>query len=214
MIYAIKPWRKRVPRFGALGMQEPISPTPRLAFLASTVGVCLLGLVDYATGYEVGFFVFYFLPIAAAAWTLGPLHGYVVALLSATVWLAADWYAGHQYRHLAIAVWETGIRLLAFLVIAYTVATIQALLVKERQITDELRAALRQVKTLTGLLPICAACKKIRNDEGYWQEIERYLAEHTDARFTHGLCQECAKKFLREAGVNPTIRARGADRSD
>ena len=59
----------------------------------------------------------------------------------------------------------------------------------------ELRDALSEVKTLSGLLPTCASCKKIRDDEGYWHDIQHYIAEHTDARFTHGLCLECAKKL-------------------
>jgi len=59
----------------------------------------------------------------------------------------------------------------------------------------ELQHALSQVKTLKGLLPICASCKKIRNDEGYWEQIEVYIKEHSEADFTHGICPECAKKI-------------------
>jgi hypothetical protein len=55
--------------------------------------------------------------------------------------------------------------------------------------------ALNQVKTLSGFLPICASCKKIRNDEGYYQQIEQYIAENSDAKFTHGICPTCAKDF-------------------
>jgi hypothetical protein len=50
------------------------------------------------------------------------------------------------------------------------------------------------VKTLSGLLPICAWCKNIRDDQGYWERIETYIANHTDASFTHGLCPSCATK--------------------
>lgn len=70
---------------------------------------------------------------------------------------------------------------------------------KEReQLISELREALSEVKTLSGLLPTCASCKKIRDDEGYWHEIEHYITQHTDAKFTHGLCLECAKKLYPE----------------
>ncbi len=51
------------------------------------------------------------------------------------------------------------------------------------------------VKTLTGLLPICTSCKKIRDDQGYWNQLEIYILEHSEAEFTHGLCPECVKKF-------------------
>ncbi|MCB0222379.1 MAG: response regulator [Anaerolineae bacterium] len=57
----------------------------------------------------------------------------------------------------------------------------------------ELQAALDQIKTLKGLLPICAQCKKIRDDEGYWHEVEVYIREHSDADFSHGICPSCLR---------------------
>lgn len=59
----------------------------------------------------------------------------------------------------------------------------------------ELREALDSIKTLKGLVPICASCKKIRDDQGYWEQIEIYIQDHSDAEFTHGLCPECGKKL-------------------
>lgn len=63
---------------------------------------------------------------------------------------------------------------------------------------NRLEAALSQIKTLSGLLPICANCKKIRDDRGYWNQIESYIRDHSDARFTHGICPECLKKLYPE----------------
>jgi len=60
---------------------------------------------------------------------------------------------------------------------------------------EELQRALKEVKTLRGLIPICASCKKIRNDGGFWQQLEEYLGEHSEAEFSHGLCQPCIKKL-------------------
>lgn len=60
---------------------------------------------------------------------------------------------------------------------------------------EELGRALDQIKTLRGIVPICAHCKKIRNDVGYWQQVEMYVREHTEAEFSHGICPECAKKY-------------------
>ncbi len=58
-----------------------------------------------------------------------------------------------------------------------------------------LEKALTQIKTLRGLLPMCASCKKIRDDSGYWKQIESYLHEHSDAKFSHGICPDCAKEL-------------------
>ena len=60
---------------------------------------------------------------------------------------------------------------------------------------EELREALKKVKQLSGLLPICASCKKIRDDEGYWEAIEMYIERHSEAEFSHSLCDDCVKKL-------------------
>jgi len=66
--------------------------------------------------------------------------------------------------------------------------------VKLQQLVLKLQEALAKVKTLSGFLPICASCKKIRDDEGYWEQIEKYISEHSEAVFSHGICPECAEK--------------------
>jgi PAS domain S-box-containing protein len=65
---------------------------------------------------------------------------------------------------------------------------------RERLVTD-LQTALAKVKTLRGLLPICSSCKKIRDDKGYWNQIELYIRERSDASFTHGICPDCAERL-------------------
>ncbi len=62
------------------------------------------------------------------------------------------------------------------------------------QLIHELTNALQRVKTLSGLLPICAACKKIRDDRGYWQSVEVYIRDHSDAEFSHSICPDCMAK--------------------
>ena len=68
---------------------------------------------------------------------------------------------------------------------------------RERLVSD-LQQALAQVKTLSGFLPICASCKNVRRDEGYWQQIESYLSEHSEVEFTHGICPACIQKLYPE----------------
>ena len=65
----------------------------------------------------------------------------------------------------------------------------------------ELEAALASVKTLSGLLPICATCKKIRDDHGYWKKIESYVSSHSEVMFTHSICPECTAKMYRQLGL-------------
>lgn len=65
-------------------------------------------------------------------------------------------------------------------------------------VIQELRKSLSEVKTLRGLLPICAGCKRIRDDKGYWNRIEEYIRDRSDAEFSHGICPDCERKTLEE----------------
>ena len=76
-------------------------------------------------------------------------------------------------------------------------------LIKEREkLYLELKDAMTQIKTLKGIIPICANCKKIRDDKGYWGQVEIYIREHSEAEFSHGICPECKEElygdFLKE----------------
>ena len=69
---------------------------------------------------------------------------------------------------------------------------------KQKSLILELQKALAEVKTLSGMLPICANCKKVRDDKGYWNQIESYLSEHSEAKFSHSICPECARRLYPE----------------
>jgi len=66
------------------------------------------------------------------------------------------------------------------------------------KLIDELTMALASIRTLRGLLPICASCKKIRDDRGYWQKVESYISQHSEAEFTHGICPDCLTRLYPE----------------
>lgn len=69
---------------------------------------------------------------------------------------------------------------------------------EKEQLIDQLQKAMQEVKVLSGFLPICASCKKIRDDTGYWRQIEEYISTHSNALFSHGICPECTKKLYPE----------------
>lgn len=78
---------------------------------------------------------------------------------------------------------------------------IDSIALTERDITDiknELRSKEKEVKILRGFLPICASCKEIRDDKGYWHQIEEYIRDHSEAEFSHSICPKCAKKLYPE----------------
>lgn len=87
-----------------------------------------------------------------------------------------------------------------------------ALLASEQErdhVIAQLSEALAQVKALSGILPICASCKKIRDDRGYWRQVESYIREHSEAEFSHGICPECVEKLY--PGLLPSSRGGGPD---
>ncbi len=69
---------------------------------------------------------------------------------------------------------------------------------ERERLIQELQTALTRVKALSGLLPICASCKKIRDDQGYWKQVETYIRSHSEATFTHSICPECRQKLYPE----------------
>lgn len=85
--------------------------------------------------------------------------------------------------------------------IAGAIANAQLFIERKRALEDreqlilQLQKALTEVKQLSGLLPICASCKKIRDDKGYWNQIESYIRDHSGVEFSHGICPECMKKL-------------------
>jgi len=70
--------------------------------------------------------------------------------------------------------------------------------IERNRYVEKLQESLKKVKQLSGFIPICASCKKIRDDKGYWNQVEKYVSEHSEAEFSHGICPECMKKLYPE----------------
>jgi hypothetical protein len=91
---------------------------------------------------------------------------------------------------------------LAFMILGAVIGLLWGKIIQadeeKSKIIIELQKALDRVKTLSGLLPICASCKKVRDDQGYWNQIEAYIEANSEAQFSHGICPECAKKLYPE----------------
>jgi len=157
-----------------------------------------IGLVDYVTGYEIGISLFYLIPISFAVWVGGRPLSIIISFLSILTITLADFMAGKELHHFFVESWNLLIHLGFFAVYAIVLSLVKADLDERKMLINELRKALSEVKQLSGFLPICASCKKIRDDEGYWNQIESYISAHPEAQFSHGICPECAKKLYSE----------------
>lgn len=206
--------RRRAP--GGRDVQDPVlsrfaassPPTRLLRLSAALLAAALLGL-DHVTGPYVHFPITFVFPVSLASW-----HGrwqvgllYAVAMPFAASWVRlrdAPWPAGITLLNAAVQVGVLG--LIAWLVDRAA---------RERRLRLE-------VRILEGLLPICSFCKRIRDPEGRWERMEKYISERSGAEFTHGLCPECREEHYgallgkgradADAPEAPPSGTRGAER--
>jgi K+-sensing histidine kinase KdpD len=171
---------------------KPFLKTANIALL-----LCI-GLVDYTTGYEIGMSLFYLIPISFAGWFGGRLPGIIMSSLSVLTIALANFMAGKVLHHLFIEVWNLLTHLGFFFVYSVVLSLVKTDLDERKRLVEELQKAMSEVKQLSGILPICASCKQIRDDEGYWKQIESYISDHSEAQFSHGICPECLKKLYPE----------------
>jgi K+-sensing histidine kinase KdpD len=148
------------------------------------------------------------LPVAVTAMCAGSGPALLAAGLGA--FLGSHFFFPYGFfavypDHVRIGLFETGIFLLASALVAkiggeYRTRRWQAEAVAERlrQTLAERDAALERVSVLTGLLPVCAACKSIKDQNGNWRQMEEYLSEHSAAKFTHGMCPACMEQWYGE----------------
>lgn len=162
----------------------------------------LVGMADYFTGYEIGLSVFYLAPIALCVWFIDRRAGVLMSTLG-TITMGLTMYmtgyiAGVGHRDYLADLWTLFLRMSFYLIVVFLLFSLKQSFEEQRRLVRELKTALNEIKTLTGFLPICASCKKIRDDNGYWNQLEQYISEHSDAIFSHGLCPECAEKLYPE----------------
>ena len=172
------------------------TPSRTAMTIGTLVLVGLVGFLDCLAGYELSFSLFYFAPLILGTWLVGSRLGVAVASLSTLVWLGEDLASGHAIVHPLIPFWNALMRVSCFLIVVLLLAWLKRSYEDQRRMAHELQVSLAKLKILSGLIPMCAWCKKVRDDQGYWQQVEAYIEEHSDATFTHGICQECKEQEL------------------
>ena len=116
--------------------------------MVSFVVLAVIGGLDYITGYELGFFIFYFIPVAISSWYCGRRLGLQVAFGSAIVWYLSDKYTHHPYSHSYFIYWEMFMRLLSFLTTTMTISRIREMVLNEERILAELLETRKELNTL------------------------------------------------------------------
>jgi hypothetical protein len=167
--------------------------------LGSLLLVVAVGYLDIKTGYELSFAIFYLVPIALASWLGGRAAGIFTSFACAGTWLYADLATGHPYSKLFFPIWNACVRLGFFLVVASLLSTRKRIEEEREALISELQMAHAGPKSQGTGVAICGACKRIREGDGDWKEIETYLRGHSEADVTLGICPECERKLARKA---------------
>ncbi len=167
-----------------------------LSFVVAVLCVGAAALLTFPLrGFAVHSLTLFFMAaVLVTAWYGGTWPGLLSVLLStATFEYFFSSHAGQIGIHLADLV-----RLAVFAGVALAISSLtsarRAALLDQQRASAELQRALDEIRVLRGIIPICSYCKQIRNDGGSWERLEKYIAEHSEAAFTHGICPDCYKK--------------------
>lgn len=133
---------------------------------------------------------------SAQGYKEGDLRGGISVSISAGPILSLQNTAIQKQSMAYLSIWLVG-----FFTIIFGYRKLKKDELQRASIIAELKDSLAKTKTLSGLLPICSMCKKIRDDKGYWSQIEAYIQDHSEAEFSHSICQECAKKHYPDMDI-------------
>jgi len=161
-----------------------------LLLLAFILGI---SYVDYASGFKFSLFPLYLIPIALISWNEKITVTILSSVLASIIILIKDIY----YRTLVTdyAYWDLFIKILLLFITSFMIWKIRNLIIENDRAVGELRQSLSEIQELREMIPICAWCHSVRNDEGFYEKIESYLNKHTGSKLTHGICPSCVEKY-------------------
>lgn len=165
-----------------------------LIIMLSFMLLISIGYFDYFTG-ELGFFIFYFIPIVVLSWFLGKWTGMIMSIASSVVWLVSDHYCGIRYSNIAIAIWDTlVVRAGAFIIAAIAVAKLHESIEKQKTLSAELGKSLWYLKRIKDIMPMCNTCEKSKEENCYLKKVESAIKGHPESGPDCGTCPECISK--------------------
>ncbi len=157
-------------------------------------------LIDICSPPEVEFSAFYLTPVIWLAWSRGTREGLSMAVLAGVGWYIHDLLSGRPTSSEIFRLWDALNQQVSYLLAAWVVGALRREVLVQQTLNQQLNAALSEVRELKGLLPVCAWCHNIRDDEGRWHTLEVFLSSRTKASTTHGICPSCLAKENPELG--------------
>ncbi len=161
------------------------------------IGLCLtlvIGYVDFVTGYELRMELFYLLPISYVTWFVGQRFGILFSVLSLVTMVFSDILAGKRYTQFTVDI-VNGAIYFVFYVMVIILLRLQKTLQQRESLIAELDRALSVNEKLSNMLPLCANCRKVRDDAEYLRNVALYIDSHPKMEFSRGLCKECLARL-------------------
>jgi K+-sensing histidine kinase KdpD len=186
---------------------QPAEHDPAKVVLVSVLTLATVSYVDYVTGYELLFFVFYFIPVGLCGWYLGRVATVSMALLSGVSWFFVDLLSEHHYPHEVFRYWNSFICFLAFAILGFVLHRLKQSLDKEERARRDLEQSLAMIKTSTqeiqklqsGLQVVCAWTNRIKL-EGKWVTLNEFLTSKLNVKVTHGISPEAFAEIQKQLG--------------
>jgi len=161
--------------------------------VACAVFLVAVALVQYISGTRTTAAPLYLIPIVAVTLRSGRGTGLMYAAAGGLVFILLE-LPYPLNRYIWLELWNDILRVSLFVACAVAIARLKEDIIREMNLKAHLQDALAGVRQLSGLLPICAWCKRIRKKDGSWEVVEVYLKDHSRADFSQGLCPECARE--------------------
>lgn len=177
-----------------------------MIILASVASLAVVTYIDYATGYEIRVYAFYFIPIALCAWYLGRFSILCISVISAVCWFLADLLSGHHYPQEWNRYWNSFISFVPFAIVGLVLNRLKSSLSKQLRARQELSKALEELsrsteeirKLQSQLQVVCSWTKRIQID-GKWVPIDEFLTNQLHLKLTHGISPEASREFQGQA---------------
>jgi hypothetical protein len=186
----------------------PVRSDLFISVICSLLMVVIM-LLDSAFPRGVAIDVLYIVPVLVSFRAQGKKQTLVVAAVCSLL-VVMGYFISPPGVELWKAVFNRGLAITAVWITTILGLRNKETAARREEALRERAEALEDLKVLSGLLPICAWCKKVRNDQGYWTQIEAYISKHSEASFSHGICPECVEKFYpkvsrkKERGPEPS----------
>ena len=184
---------------------QPVESHPVKIALVSLLTLATVSYVDYKTGYELLFFVFYFIPVGLCGWYLAWGATFGMALLSGISWFLVDMLSEHYYPHEGFRYWNSFICFLAFAIIGFVLHRLRQSRDKERQVRRDLERSLAELQEFTSeirklqsdLQVVCAWTNRIKL-EGKWVALDEFLTSKLNVTVSHGISPEAFEEIKKQ----------------